>query len=136
MTLLELVFQGIIKNIDTKKQAAQIFYKDMETLEFQIMLTNNYYANPNSMYICFPIKIKKDTNKANDIDDDLITVNNFFAHFIKEISVTRYGNGKQLMPTFSSYEIYQYSDAMLKYLPEKGLEKLQNDILYSKKSIL
>ena len=88
------------------------------------------------MHICFPIKIRKCTNKANDIDDDLRTVNNFFPHFIKEISVTRYGNNKQLMPTYSPYEIYQYSDAMLKHLPEKALEKLQNDMLYSKKSVL
>ena len=78
---------------------------------------------------------KKITNDANDIDNDLITVNNFFAHFIKEISIARYGKDKQLMPTFPPYEIYQYSDAMLKYLPEKALKKLQNDLLYSKKKV-
>ena len=55
------------------------------------------------MHICFPIKIKRAINEANNIDDDLITVNNFFAHCIKEISVMCYGNGKQLMPTFSPY---------------------------------
>ena len=78
---------------------------------------------------------KNGTDEANDIDDSLITVNNFFAHFIKEISITRYGNDKQLMSTFSSYEIYQYSDAMLKHLPEKALRKLQNVLLYSKKKV-
>ena len=78
---------------------------------------------------------KKSKNDANDIDDDLITVNNFLAHFIKEISITRYGNDKQLMPTFSPSEIYQYSDAMLKHLPEKALKKLQNDLVYSKKKV-
>ena len=57
--MLELAFLGMIENIDTKKQVAHISYKDMETLEFQIMLTNNYYRNPNSMHICFPVKIKK-----------------------------------------------------------------------------
>ena len=49
------------------------------------------------MHICFPMKINKDS----DIDADLISVNNFFAHLIKEINITRYGNNKQLMPTFS-----------------------------------
>ena len=29
------------------------------------------------MHLCFPMKIKKATNKDADIDDDLITVNNF-----------------------------------------------------------
>ena len=132
--MLELVIQGMIENIDTKEQVSHISYKDMETLEFQIMLTNNYYTNPNRMHICFLIKIKKATNEVNDMDDDLITADNFFAHFIKEMKVMRYGSDKQLMPTFSPYKIYQYSDAMLKHLPEKVLKKLQNDMLYSKKT--
>ena len=51
--------------------------------------------------------------------------NSFFAHLVKEISVTRYGNDKQLMPTFSSYETYRYSDSMLKHLPKNALKKLK-----------
>ena len=70
------------------------------------MLTNYCCTNPNSMHICFPMKIKQKRDEDNDIDADLITVNNFFAHLVKEISVTRYGNDKQLMLTFSPYEIY------------------------------
>ena len=50
------------------------------------MLTENYYANPNSIHICFPIKITKKSNETQDIHDDLITVNNFFAHLVKEMS--------------------------------------------------
>ena len=38
----------------------------------------------------------------------MITVNNFFSHLIKELSINRYGNDKQLIPTLSPYEIYQY----------------------------
>ena len=98
----------MLEDIDTKEQPAHISYKDMENLDFQIMLTNNYYTNPNSMHICFPMKIKQKSDEDNDIDTDLVTVNNFFAHLIKEISVTRYRNDKQLMPIFSPYEIYKY----------------------------
>ena len=54
---LELVYQGILKDIDTKEQPAHISYKDMENLEFQVILTNNYYTNLNSIHNCFPIKI-------------------------------------------------------------------------------
>ena len=54
-----LIFQGIIENINTKEQVAHISYKDMENLEFQIVLANSYYTNPNSIHICFPMKIKK-----------------------------------------------------------------------------
>ena len=78
------------------------------------------------------MKIKKSTNEASDIDDALITVNNFFAHLVKEISVTKYGSNKELIPTFSPYEVYQYSDSMLKHLPNSALSKL----LYSRKSDL
>ena len=49
------------------------------------------------------MKIKKSSNEASDIDDDLITVNSFFAHLIKEISVT--DKDKELIPTFSPYGI-------------------------------
>ena len=53
----------------------------------------------------------------------MITVSNFFGHLVKEISITRYEHDKQLIPTFSPYEIYQYSDAMLKHLPKGSLKK-------------
>ena len=56
--MLDLVYQGMLEDIDTKKQTAYISYKDMENLDFQIMLANNYYTNPNSIHICFPMKIK------------------------------------------------------------------------------
>ena len=92
--LLELAFQGMLDDIDTREKVAHPSYKDMEQLDFQILLTDNYYVNPNSIHICFPIKIKKKTNAALDIDGDMITVNNFFAHWIKEISVTKYGSDK------------------------------------------
>ena len=56
--LLELAFHGMIENIDTKEKAAHSFYKDMEQLDFQILLTEDHYINPNGIHICFPIKIK------------------------------------------------------------------------------
>ena len=63
------------------------------------------------------MKIKA-TNALADIDSDMITVNNFFGHLVKEISITRYGHDKQLIPPFPSYETYQCSDTMLKHLPK------------------
>ena len=79
----ELVYQGMLEDIDTREQPAHISYKDMENLEFEILLTHNYYTNPNSIDICFLIKIKKATDETDDIDTDLITVNNFFCMFNK-----------------------------------------------------
>ena len=98
-------------------------------------MTENYYVNPANIHICFPIKIKKKSNNSSDIDDDLITVNNFFAHWVKEISITKYGSDRELPPTFSPWEIYQYSDQMLKHLPKDSLKAIQKHFLYSKKPV-
>ena len=102
--LLELKFQGMLEDIDTREKTAHPSYTEMEQLDFQIQLTDNYYINPNSIHICFPIKSKKKTNTALDIDTDLIPVNNFFAHFAKEVSATKYSSDKELIPTFSPYK--------------------------------
>ena len=68
----------MLDDIDTREKVAHPSYKDIEQLDFQILLTENYYVNPNSIHICFPIKIKKKSNNNADVDADLITVNNFF----------------------------------------------------------
>ena len=81
------------------------------------------------------MKIKKSTNQNSDIDADLITVNNFLAHFVKDVSFTNSGSDKELIPTFSPYEIYQYSDAMLKHLPNDALRTVEKTQLYSKQPV-
>ena len=78
--LLDLAIQGMLDDIDTREKVAYPSYKDMEQLDFEILLTEKYYVNPNSIHICFPIKIKKQTSKDANIDSNIITVNNFFAH--------------------------------------------------------
>lgn len=69
-----------------------------------------------------------------DIDEDMIPVNYSFAHWVKVISITKYGSDKELIPTFSPYKTYQYADGMLKHLPEKALKTIQTTHLYSKKT--
>ena len=124
--LTNLAIQGMLDDIDTKGKVAHPSYEGKEQLDFQILLTENYYVNPASIHICFPIKIKKKkSNNSSDIDGDIITVNNFFAHWVKEISITKYGSDKELPPTFSPWEVYQYSDQMLKHLPKDSLKTIQ-----------
>ena len=53
---VDLVFQGMLAYINTKEQPHSS-YRDMENLDFQILLMDNYYTNPNNMHLCFPIKI-------------------------------------------------------------------------------
>lgn len=52
--MFDLVYQGIIEDIDTKEKAAHNSYKEVEQLDFQIMLTDNYCVNPKSIHLCFP----------------------------------------------------------------------------------
>ena len=133
--VMDLAIQGMLDDIDTREKGAHPSYIDKEQLDFQILLTEKYYVNPANIHICFPIKIKNKSNNSSDIDDDIITVNNFFAHWVKETSITKYGSDRELPPTFSPWEIYQYSDQMLKHLPKSDLKTIQKTFLYSKKPV-
>ena len=73
--LLKMKFQGMLEDVDTSGKVAHPSYKDMDELDFQILLTDNYYVNPSNIHLCFPMK-KKSSNQASDIDHDLITFNN------------------------------------------------------------
>ena len=41
------------------------------------------------MVLCLPIAFRKKTNKANALDATMIPVNNFFAHWINDVTVKR-----------------------------------------------
>ena len=65
----------------------------------------------------------------------MITVNNFFVHWVKEISIAKYGSNKELPPTFSPWEIYQYSDQILKHMSTNALKTIQKTHLFSRKPV-
>ena len=46
-----------------------------------------------------------------------------------------YGSSKELVLTFSPYEIYQYSEAMLKHLPADALKTIKKTLLCSKNAV-
>ena len=49
--LLDLAVQGMLDDIDTRKKVVHPSYKDMEQLDFQILLTENNYVNPNCIHL-------------------------------------------------------------------------------------
>ena len=61
-------------------------------------------------------------------------VNNFFAYWIKEIDMKRYGDDVSILP-LKTIEVYRYSDNMLKHFPKDALETFQETLLYSKKKV-
>ena len=81
------------------------------------------------------MKIKLAADNNNDIAAGVITVNNFFAHLIKEIDIKRYGDDIPILPLTSTVGFYRYSDEMLKHMPKKALKTIENDLLYSKKKL-
>ena len=66
----------------------------------------------------------------------MIPVNNFFTHWRKDVNIKRYGDDIAILPINKTLDIYRYSDAMLKHLPDDVLATFQEDLLYSKKSVI
>ena len=101
---------------------------DLRTFEFKMLLTVDAARN-----------FKKSMNTANNIDDDLMTVNNFFTHFIKEIDIRRYIRihdvDTRILPTNNTVDIYRYSDAMFKHMPNDALKTYDKTLLYSQKAV-
>ena len=63
----------------------------------------------------------------------MITVNNFFCYWLKEIDTRRYPDDIRILPTNNTVEICQYAAQKLKHLPSKSLDNIRETFLYKKK---
>ena len=133
--LAKPIYQGQISDTVEKKAYADDPYRDLKIATFNIHLSTNQYMNFHNVHLVFRLKIKEKNNEANNIDDDEIPVNNFFANWIKELDIKHYGDDLPILPLTNTVEIYKYSDAKLKHVPDDALEVLQYDLLYSKKKV-
>ena len=79
---------------------------------------------------------EKKTNKAAAIDATMIPVNNFFAHWIKDVTVKRYGDDIAVLPINTTLDTYRYSESMLIHMPKDALATFQKELLYSKKRVI
>ena len=121
-------YQGHIDFVDTKRTYAASTYSDMQQLEFKLEIVNNHYINFSTMVLCLPIAFKKKTNKEQAIAATMIPVNNFFAHWIKDVAVKRYGDDIAVLPINTTLDTYRYSESMLKHMPEKALATFQKEL--------
>ena len=71
--------------------------------------------NFHSVHLVFPLKKNNKTNVASDILAGEITVNNFFAHWIKEIDIKHLSDDVPILSTTNTVPIYKYSDRLLKH---------------------
>ena len=88
---LDLVFQGMIEEMMTIEQPADAAHSNKEMLEFELIIDNNYYTNVKSLHLCFRVRFGKLSNAAHNLDAGICPVNSFFAHWIREINITKYG---------------------------------------------
>ena len=131
-----IMYQGQLDHIETKKCYAESTYTNKEIIEFNLNITANHYVNFSNMVLCLPVTFRKKTANTTAINRDLIPVNNFFAHWIKDVIVRRYGNDVVILPINTVLEVYRYSEAMLKHLPDDVLATFQDQLLYNKKKLI
>ena len=115
-----------------RKAYASVTCTNKKQLEFVLELTANTCSNYSSMKICLPVQFyaKNKTKLVN-----IMTVNNFFGNWFSDIDIRRYSDDKRILPTINSVDIYQYSNAQMKYLPEKAVKKILKTMLYSNKPV-
>ena len=127
--------QNQIAGSISKKAFALVTYWDGKILELIFELTANTYSNYSSMELVLPIQFTKSTNKTAKMSADLITVNNFFGHWIKDIDIRRYPDDTRILPTNTNVDVYQYSASQVKYLPKNAISVVGKTFIYSKKTI-
>ena len=125
--LAKFGYQFQLHSTETKRMTLT----KIKVIEFNIKLTKGHYTNFQNVHLCFSLKFKSAVD--NDKTAGLITVNNFFAHWIKETDIKRYGDNIPILPLTNTVDIYRYSDEILKHLPKDALKTIQNDLLYSRK---
>ena len=65
----------------------------------------------------------------------MITANNFFGHWIKDIDIRQYPDDTRILPTNNNDDVYQYSASQLKYLPKNPISIIEKTLLDSKKQV-
>ena len=87
------------------------------------------------MEIVPPIQFTKKTNKAVAMDADTIKVNNCFGRGITDTDIKRYPDDTRILATNNNVDVYHYSNAPLKYLPEKSVKTVLKNLLYLNKPV-
>ena len=76
-SMMKISRQGQIYSVHTQRVYASPNWSDLGTFGFNMLLTTDTATNFNNMHLCIPLQMKKRTDAANDVDDDLMTVNIF-----------------------------------------------------------
>ena len=91
-------YQGQLHSAETKRKYADDTHKSKKGTDLNVQPTKGNYTNSQNVHLCFPLKFKLAADNDNGIATGLITVNNFFAHWIKEVDIKRYSNDISILP--------------------------------------
>ena len=122
--ILPITRQNQIAGTIPRKAFASVTYSDKKILEFALELTANTYSNYSSMELVLPIQFTNKTTKTAQMDAYLITVNNFFGHWITDIDIRHYPDDTRILPTNDNVDVYQFLNSQLKYLPKDSVVTL------------
>ena len=86
------------------------------------------------MTIVLPTYFKTSADKTVDVD--VVTVNNFFARWLKKNDIRRYPDNIRILPTNNTDEVYNYAAQQIKHLATKSLDDIKETILYEKKAVV
>ena len=75
--ILLITSQSQIAGQLPRKAYASVTYSDKKQPEFVTDLTANTYSNYSTMEVCLPLKFTKKSNKALQMDANMVTVNTF-----------------------------------------------------------
>ena len=112
-------YHGQLHSTETKRKYVGDSYKNKKVIELNVQLTKGRCTNFQNVHLCFLLKFKSAANNDNNLDAPTVTVNNFFTHWVKEMDIKRYSDEILILPLTNTVDIYQYSDELLKHMPEK-----------------
>ena len=65
----------------------------------------------------------------------MITVNNFFVCWLKEVDIKRYPDDVRITPTNNTVSIADYYAQKIKHMPNKSLDTIKKTLLYDKEEV-
>ena len=110
--------QGQIASIEEKRAYADDTYNDKRSLEFVIKLAANRYSNFSTMQVVLPLYFWKNGNKATKLTNTVITADNFFTRWLKEITINRYPDDITILPSNNTMPLCDHAAAILKHIPD------------------
>ena len=128
--------QGQITSIEEKKAYCDDTYNDKRNLEFVVKLSAGKYTNYSTMQLVLPVRFKKKTDDKVNLAGTVVTANNFFTRWLKEISVMRYPDDITILPSNNTIPIADHAASILKHMTDDQLATINKTLLYSKKVVV